>query len=256
MPGITFRDHDVTAKGVRERRIDVAGRRGETVPAMLWTPEDASGPRPLVLIGHGVTGTKQEAHVVALARIVARRHAMAALAIDGPIHGDRRADVIDGNQAFIEFGQRWHRDPDLIDDMISDWRSSIDAVQELDEIGVGPVGYWGLSMGTILGLPLVAAEARIEVAVLGLMGVTGPNPDRLLSEASALAVPVLFIVQWDDVLFPPSVSLPLFEAIGTRDKRLHANPGAHSAVPTEEFLASAEFMATHLAPAGRADARV
>ena len=40
----------------------------------------------------------------------------------------------------------------------------------------------------------------------------------------------------------------LFDAIGTRDKRLHANPGAHSAVPPEEFEVSRQFLASHLLP--------
>ena len=37
-------------------------------------------------------------------------------------------------------------------------------------------------------------------------------------------------------------------ALGTRDKRLHGNPGAHSAVPPEEFNVSQEFLASHLLP--------
>lgn len=32
----------------------------------------------------------------------------------------------------------------------------------------GPVGFWGISQGARVGLPLLAAEPRITAAVLGL----------------------------------------------------------------------------------------
>lgn len=244
---IRWHAHDVAAKGVRERRFDV--HRGDRViPALLWTPEERSGPRPLVLVGHGAAQTKSEQYVTALGRILVRHHGIAAVAIDGPVHGDRRADGKggDGNLMFLEFGQRWQQDPDVTDDMGADWRATLDAVQQLPEVGTGPVGYWGLSMGTILGLPLVVSEPRIQVAVLGLWGLTGPTSERLRRDAGSLSVPVLFLVQWDDQLCPRDRALSLFDAIGTPDKRLHANPGAHSAVPAEEFLVSARFLADHL----------
>ena len=110
----------------------------------------------------------------------------------------------------------------------------------------GPVGWWGLSMGTILGLPVVAAEPRISVAVLGLMGLTGPSKDRLRTDAAALTCPLLFLVQWDDELFARERAFDLFTEFGTTDKRLHANPGTHIQVPAEEFVGSVEFLARHL----------
>ena len=245
-----WHDHDVTAKGVRERRFDIE-RAGRVIPGMLWTPEDGIGPRPLVLVGHGAAQTKSEQYVTALSRTLVRHHGIAAVAIDGPVHGDRRPDgPADGTVMFLEFGQRWQQDEQLTDDMVADWRATLDTVQALPEIGAGPVGYWGLSMGTILGLPLVAAEPRIAVAVLGLMGLTGPTKERLARDAASVDCPVLFLVQWDDTLFPRQKVFSLFDAIGTSDKRLHANPGAHSAVPAEEFLATIRFLADHLPAAG------
>jgi dienelactone hydrolase len=243
---VRWHAHDVAAKGVRERRFDV--QRGDrVVPALLWTPEEGDGPRPLVLVGHGAAQTKSEQYVTALGRTLVRHHGIAAVAIDGPVHGDRRGDgPADGNLMFLEFGQRWQQDPGVTDDMIADWRATLGAVQALPEVGTGPVGYWGLSMGTILGLPLVVAEPAISVAVLGLWGLTGPTKDRLEKDAAAVTCPVLFLVQWDDQLCPRDRSFLLFDAIGTRDKRLHANPGAHSAVPADEFLTTVRFLADHL----------
>jgi dienelactone hydrolase len=244
-----FHPEEPPTKGVRQRRFDL-DRAGRVVPGILWTPEEDAGPRALVLVGHGAAQTKSEAYVVALARTLVRHHGIAAVAIDGPVHGDRRTDgVLDGSLMMLEFGQRWSADAELTDDMIADWRAVLDAVQGLPEVGAGPVGYWGLSMGTILGLPLVVAEPRVSVAVLGLMGMSGPTKARIAADAAAISVPVLFLLQWDDTLFQREKGFELFDAIGTRDKRLHANPGAHSAIPPDEFLATIRFLADRLLPA-------
>jgi hypothetical protein len=130
--------------------------------------------------------------------------------------------------------------------MVADWKGTLDAVQKCDDVGDGPVGYWGLSMGSIFGLPFVAAEPRIQVAVLGLMGLVGPVKARLEADARALTCPILFLLQWDDELFRRDRVLELFEAIGSTDKRLHAQPGAHASVPAEEFTHSVDFLVKHL----------
>ncbi|MET0902906.1 MAG: alpha/beta hydrolase, partial [Acidimicrobiales bacterium] len=117
--------------------------------------------------------------------------------------------------------------------------------RQLDEVGAGPLGYWGLSMGTMLGLPLVAATPEIRCAVLGLMG-TFTDDDPWTTAAPKLTCPVLFLLQTDDELVPLKGGVSLFRAIGSPDRRLHAHPGKHSAVPIEEMEASEAFFARHL----------
>lgn len=241
-----FNGEDSVAKGVRERRFDIE-RHGRMVPGLLWTPPEAEGTRPLVLIGHGASGSKREDYVVALGRRLVRHLGYAAAAIDGPVHGDRRANNGEGvDTPFFDFGQMWASDPTMTDAMVADWAATIDALQEQPDVGLGPVGYWGLSMGTILGLPTVAAEARIRVAVLGLMGLTGPTKARIAADAQIVSCPLLFLMQWHDELFPNELVLELFGALGSADKRLHAHPGHHGDVPLEEFEASERFLALHL----------
>jgi dienelactone hydrolase len=235
------------AEGVVERGFAVAVE-GRRVPGVLWTPPDAEDARPLVLIGHGATGHKRMGYVVALARELVRAHGFAAVAIDGAGHGDRRPNPGDDDMVvFSDFLTEWSRDGST-DDAVADWRATMAAVRALPEVGDGPLGYWGLSMGTIFGVPLVAAEPRIQVAVFGLMGLVGPNRFRMAADAPAVVCPVLFIQQWDDSLIPRDGVFELFDALGSRDKRLHASPGDHAAVPAEEFVFSARFLARHLAP--------
>jgi len=241
-------DGEATAsEGVTERRfaVQVAGRE---VPGIVWLPADGGGPRPLVLLGHGATRHKRVDYLLALGRRLAGHHGFAAAAIDGPGHGDRRAPGHDDDIAlFGAFLAEWSR-AGSTDDMVADWRVTIDALRELDEVGDGPVGYWGLSMGTIYGVPLAAAEPRVQVAVFGLMGLVGPTRDRMAADAASIACPVLFIQQWDDSLIPREHVFELFDALGSLDKRLHAIPGEHAAVPVEEIAFSTRFLARHLAP--------
>jgi dienelactone hydrolase len=233
--------------GITERRFDV-NVDGRVVPGLLWTPEDGEpGPRPLVLIGHGGSLHKRVAYVLYLARHLVSRHGYAAAAIDGPNHGDRRPDGgRDPMLVFSEFPAEWSR-PASTDEMVADWRGTLDALRKCSDVGDGTVGYWGLSMGTIYGLPFVAAEPRIQVAVLGLLGLVGPTRARLEADARTLTCPVLFLQQWDDELFKRQPVLDLFDAIASADKRLHVQRGAHAAVPPEEFQHSVDFLVKHLA---------
>lgn len=246
-----WRGEDRSSGGVLERgfEVDVGDRM---VPGILWTPAGGAvaglspSPRPLVLIGHGATLDKRVDYVVALARRLVREHGLAAAAIDGPGHGDRRiGDPVDDITLFAEFLTEWSR-PESTDDMVEDWTVTTEALRALEEIGEGPMGYWGLSMGTIYGIPLVAADRRFRVAVFGLMGLVGPTQDRLAADSAAIDCPVLFLQQWDDALVPRQDAFALFDAIGSPDKSLHANPGQHAGVPPDEFAASAEFVARHL----------
>jgi dienelactone hydrolase len=242
------------SKGVHERGFELTCD-GRAVPGVLWAPESATAPTPLVLIGHGGGGHKREGHLVSLARRLVRHHGIAAATIDGPVHGDRVTAGIDLSD--VRARRAAFQRKGIVDAMVADWKATLDALQKLPELGVARVGYWGLSMGTMFGLPFVASEPRIGVAVLGLMGATagaGEQADsdrpefaqRLVELAPAVRCPVLFLQQLEDELIPRAVAADLFDRIGSVDKRLHANPGAHAAVPADEFAHTQEFLARHL----------
>ncbi len=240
-----------TSHGVVERRFDVA-RDGAVIPGVLWTPAGATGPRPLVLMGHGGTGHKRMPYVLSIARRFVRHCGYAVAAIDGPGHGDRARPPLGGEPAGGE-GEGGAGIPRsflaeaaaVADAMTADWTATLHALRTLDEVGDGPLGYWGLSMGTMFGAPFVAATPEVRCAVLGLMGILG-DTDPWATAAPEIQCPVLFLVQTDDELVPPDRALALFRSIGSTDKRLHANPGVHAAVPLEEIEASEQLFARHL----------
>lgn len=222
----------------------------DEIPGVLWTPEEACAPRPLILLGHGGGQHKTAPGTVFWARRFATE-GFAVVAIDAPNHGDRpkteefvaltaemRAGMAAGESpgAFVA-GMHSHLAPLAV----ADWQAVLSAVQRLDRVGVGPVGYCGTSMGCGLGIPLIAAEPRIRAAVLGLLGVHGLGED-----AARITVPVRFLVQWNDQMVPRDQSLALFDALASAEKTLHANPGGHGDVPSFEVDSSLRFFARHL----------
>ncbi|MFJ9563970.1 dienelactone hydrolase family protein [Streptomyces fuscichromogenes] len=234
-----------SSDGVTERFFTL-----DRTPGVLWTPEDARGTRPLILLGHGGRQHKTAPGNVSRAYRYAAG-GFAVVAIDAPHHGDRPQDdefgrIVAGMRAGMAAGE----DPGalvagmhsrLAPQAVADWQAVLTAVQRLDQVGVGPVGYCGMSMGCGLGIPLIAAEPRIRAAVLGLLGVHG-----LAEDAARITVPVRFLVQWDDQMVPRDQSLALFDALASTEKTLHANPGGHGEVPLSEVDSSQRFFARHL----------
>ena len=231
--------------GVLERSF-ITMRGSRQVPGTLWSPiDDRRG--PLVLLGHGGSGSSTVDYLVALARGLVRDAGCACVAVDGPVHGRRRGERSqDPGLVLLDFSQAWAGDDSMTDEMVADWRLVIDELSE--ELGLEDpaVGYWGLSMGTILGLPLVAAEPRISAAVLGLCGLTGPTGPRLGQDAAALRCPVFFLQQLDDELFSRQSCIDLFDALGSPDRQLHATPGRHGEVTAESFRLSSAFLLDRL----------
>ncbi len=234
----------VVSRGVSERGFTLKCQ-GRLVPGVAWWPEEGAAPRPVVLLGHGGTLHKRSEYNLSMARRFVRHKGFAAVAIDGPIHGDRSSGPEGDLESRGITVQAWWSNGS-IDRMIEDWKTTLDALQSSDLVGQAPVGYWGLSMGTFFGVSFVAAEPRVRAAVLGLMGAMGPTKERQVQDAQRVACPTLFLQQWDDELIPRDRALKLFDAIGSRDKRLHSHPGRHIEVPREETDASEEFLAAHL----------
>jgi len=84
---ITFTG-DKTENGVTELDFDLTVD-GQRVPAVIWTPDGAKGPRPIVLMGHGGSQYRKTDTLAARARRDAREFGWATLSIDAPGHGDR-----------------------------------------------------------------------------------------------------------------------------------------------------------------------
>jgi hypothetical protein len=150
--------------GVLEREFTL----GE-IPGVLWTP--GSAPAPLILSGHNGGLYKRHPRLVARARHYAAEYGFAVAAIGAPGHGDRPRSAVDERaranlRRAMEAGEPVDEIVDalivpLVERAVPEWRTTLDALISLPEIG-GPVGYEGM---TAIGIRLALVEPRISSAV-------------------------------------------------------------------------------------------
>jgi len=243
MTKLRWTSDTVHSAGIDEREFCIE-RKGNAIPGIVWHPATPSGARPLILLGHGGSGHKRSAKMLRLGQMFASEYGYWAAAIDGPVHGGR-GSVTDATDP--AYRRMWQR-ANVMQDMIDDWTTTLDTFCAMSEIDSARIGYWGVSMGTMFGLPFVASDKRIGAAVLGKAGMTGPSVMRSGIDAhfkvyaSRLTIPVLFAIQWDDERFDREGQLTLFDMLGSADKRLLAYPGKHSDDGPDAFEIEGQFL--------------
>ncbi|WP_328864019.1 alpha/beta hydrolase [Streptomyces virginiae] len=217
------------------------------IPGTLWTPESAA-PVPLILMAHNNGLPKGAARLVARARHSAA-YGYAVASIDASGCGDRPRSAAD-ERARAELRRAMQAGEPveeifesfigpLVEAAVPDWLTTLDALLTLPEIG-GPVGYSGW---TALGIRLAVVEPRIAAAGFFAGGYV-PHAQR--GEARQINIPLLFLLQWDDEGNPRQRALDLFDAFGTTEKTLHANPGGHTGTPWFEVEDGNRFFGRHL----------
>lgn len=233
---------------------------GEDVPCVIWAPAGAKGKRNLILMGHGGSQHKKTASLRARAVSYAKELGWATLAIDAPGHGDRISRE-EAEQLAVQIGARVAGQTDAPLDpkfmeraaqrtqmAIPEWQSALDAALDFDFVeGTDQIGYWGVSMGTAIGVPFVANEPRIKCAVFGLLGMHGLASNSIESFANKIEIPVQFVFQWEDAVAPRESGIDLFNAFGSSEKTMHINPGGHMDIPEFEGDAWKSFYLRHLA---------
>lgn len=227
--------------------VDFVASRPERrdVTGAVWLPPQVAGDElPLIVFGHGASGDRYQNPIPQLAQRFVNELGCPAMSMDGPVHGLRRVEP-GGRQALNVERQR----PTATADFIEDWHVAIDLAFDHEAIGRRPIAYFGLSMGSGYGIPMLAERDDVIVSTLGLLGTRGPFGDNgplLLESAAKITHPVLYLMQLEDELFDRAGYLELFDALASDDKRIHANPGLHPQVPQEEILFAFEFMRKHI----------
>jgi dienelactone hydrolase len=249
MHTLRFTSH-THSDGVLERDFVVGD-----IPGVLWSPPGGPDHAPVVLMGHGGGLHKKAPAQVARARDEVISRGLTVVAIDAPGHGERPRTAEDDeaqagirNSAITGDTDRFRTISieyalSLTRRAVPEWQCVLDALQALPEIGTeAPIGYGGgVSMGTAIGIPLTAVEPRITAAVFGGGFFVY---DQLLAAARQIMVPVQFLLPWDDEYVDRQSSLALFDAFGSTEKTLHANPGDHRRI--RWYSLDQEFLSRHL----------
>jgi dienelactone hydrolase len=218
----TFQRSD--GPGIAERTFSCSSG-DRTIPVTVWLPMSQK-PAPLVLVGHGGSGHKRSEFVLDVVGPLVREVGFAVAAIDGPVHGDRRATPAAPGVVRDEFRALWEAGGS-VDPMVDDWQATIEALCAFREIDASRIGYYGLSMGTAYGLPLLAREPKIRVAVIGMWGTSRANSARLVEDARKVRCPTMFSLQWNDELFTREGQFEVFDALATSRKHIAIHPGGH-----------------------------
>jgi hypothetical protein len=239
-----------------EFSVEVAG---EAVPCVVWKPNPPIKSRTLIAMGHGGSQHKQTRGI----RDRAIRYAMifgwTSLAIDAPKHGDRitreaaeaerlkterrlRGDL---NAPSLSTGEKIAFLDTLAAQAVPEWQAALDTTLGCFAPAVDSVGYWGISQGTWIGVPLLAEEQRFQCAVLGLAHLH-PDHVALRCAAQRITIPLRFAFQWDDPIRSREYGIALFNAFGSSDKSMHINPGGHTEIPATEVESWDAFFRRHL----------
>lgn len=230
----------------------LVGSVEDPVPGVAWLPEQRTvGPTPLVVFGHGFTHDKRSPLHLGLARELASNHGIMSAALAAPAHGDRPgARARNPEQQWLAYRDSWRRFEGR--DMAAAMRDAVEHIRSKHQVELGPLAYWGLSLGTQYGLAFLADNLSVSVAVLGLFG-SGPRVDPL---ARAVQCPVFFLRQLDDEIHPAKSALALYDKFPHPGSRLESNPGPHVAVPDAAVRSALAFMLEHLKVAARRGAAV
>lgn len=249
--GVDWAAEHRTSEHARERSFVI--RSGPSpVPGTVWTPVGRSGPVPLVLLGHGGGGHRRSERIVSSAERVTRS-GHAAVAIDGPYHGDRVASPLTPPEYQARIAAEGVEG--VLDRMADDWLAARDVLVGTGVADPERQAYVGLSMGTRFGLAAATGLGEsLRCAVFGKFGLqSAPEldpglhaPHRALQDAARITAPVLFHLQWDDGLFPRQGQLDLFDAFASLDKELHAFPGPHGHTPPHAPDLRHAFLDRHL----------
>lgn len=217
-------------------------------PCSVWRPAKAA-PRAIVLVGHGGSQDRNGLFVAMMARDVIERIPAYVVAIDGPLHGDRRrGDASETREAFVGL---WRSPGGGVNGMTADWLATLSEVRKLEGADTLPTGYYGVSMGTAYGIPLLAANPAICVAALGMWSDAAAGMDHLIDIAPRVRCPVQFVHREEDQFFEEAAARRLFDLLGSSEKTFVALPGPHQETP-DQIADAASYLAKHLASAGLA----
>lgn len=205
------------------------------VPGLLAVPEKGEGPYPVVLLLHGLTGSKS--HWLAdefthggqvSAGLLASGYAV--LALDAQYHGERAVYNDFLNPGEMIFQRHWAmRYANMMTQTVVDYRRAIDYLATRDDIDTDRVGILGYSMGGHMTFILGAVEPRVKAVVACVVPATPGMPMAAMQFARDLgAHPLLMMMGRQDQFYTVEQAQALFDGIPGEAKTLRFYDSGHS----------------------------
>jgi dienelactone hydrolase len=239
---------------VRERVTLDAGYDGERLPVYLFLPKSGRPPYQAVIYFPALNAFQSRTSSSTFYPadyIVKSGRAVVLPVFKGSFERWDPALGLTGEEYFRATRQR-----------LLQWRQdlgrTIDYLGTRGDIDMKHLGYYGRSFGASMPLPLLALEARLQVAVLHSAGFTYrrlPAEMDAVNYVSRIKMPVLMMTGRHDYVFPYQTSQkPLFDLLGTplRDKRHVIYDAGHDPLPrslvVREILS---WLDRYLGPSGK-----
>lgn len=215
------------------------------VTGLLTLPGEGKAPYPVVILMHGLGDRKTVDYVEAGNKFLLDA-GYAVLRLDISNHGDRFRYDYDfdptGNYPY------WTRD--IISQTVFDLRRSVDFIQTRDELDHERIGYFGISLGGIIGTIFCGIEERVKVPVIVLAGgnlnlmfgmdAFSDDTKNYLSVMEPINYvkmisprPLLMINASNDDVVPPLTSKLLFKA-AKKPKKIIWYPTKHHDLPIDK----------------------
>lgn len=226
--------------------------RGDRVPGRVLLPKRSDGPLPVIVLQHGIGGSKDAPYMEAAAPWV--QGGVAVASIDFPLHGERvspkfserllaRPPHLGGLDATSE--ALWS---EFARQSVLELRRLVDALVCLPELDAARLAYAGFSLGGIVGAVFCGVDPRPRAAALALAGANDhPSLDPRPYVASISPRPLLVVGAHDDATIPREATQALYES-AHEPKKLEWFDGDHGSLPGKALKTMWLFLRAALQP--------
>ncbi|HLT50786.1 MAG TPA: acetylxylan esterase [Arenibacter sp.] len=135
------------------------------VTGLLSIPKKGSGPLPVIILVHGL-GDHKAVDYIEYGNSFFLNNGYAVMRIDLSEHGERKGD----RYKFDLTGPYKHWSRNIIVQSVFDLKRAVDFLETRKELDPARIGYYGISLGGIIGTVFSGTDNRIKVPVVALAG--------------------------------------------------------------------------------------
>ena len=237
-----------TPNGSRVFKVNFRSTHHQEVTALLSYPDKSEQPVPVIILVHGLGDSKEVDYVAGGAEILLQA-GYAVMRLDLHNHGARQNSDFE----FSFEGKTRYRSREIITQSVFDIRRAIDFIESREDLDAERIGYFGISLGGIIGTIASGVDERIKVPVIVLAGgninlmfgvnaLSGKHKNYLsimdpIHFVDRIAPrPMLMLNAENDEVIPPITSKLLYKK-ARNPKKIIWYPAKHRTIPIEEAYA-------------------
>lgn len=225
--------------------VEFSSTHHQRVTGILSYPEQVGPPPPVIILIHGL-GDNKDVDYIKAGEVLFREAGYAVLRIDLYNHGARKVEDF----KFSFDGPARYRSREVVTQSVFDLRRALDFIESREDLDHNRVGYFGISLGGMIGTILSGVDDRIKAPVIalagggmslmfGLQALSEENKNYLSIMDPIHYVeqitprPLLMINAESDEVIPPSTSRSLYKK-AKDPRKIIWYPATHKTIPIEK----------------------